>query len=95
MQALDVQRLAQTVKDNFPDIAFAYLFGSSQDGTVKDGSDVDIAFYYKGDDIFVRFRVEEQLEKVIGKGIPIDIVELQKTTNVVLAFEALRGKCFS
>jgi predicted nucleotidyltransferase len=59
MQVLDIQRLSQTVKDNFPDIAFACLFGSSQDGTVKDGSDVDIAIYYRGDDIFIRFRVEE------------------------------------
>jgi hypothetical protein len=30
--------------------------------------------------------------KVIGNEIPVDIVELQKTTNSVLAFEVLRGK---
>jgi predicted nucleotidyltransferase len=92
MKIIDIQRLAQIVRENFPDIAFAYLFGSSQEGIVKDGSDIDIAVYYKGDDIFIRFRIEEQLAKIIGTEIPIDIVELQKTNNTVLAFEALRGK---
>jgi predicted nucleotidyltransferase len=92
MPLLNIQQLAQTIKDNFPGVAFAYLFGSSQEGTVKDGSDIDIAVYYKGEDIFIRFRIEERLEEVIGKEIPIDIVELQKTANFVLAFEALRGK---
>jgi predicted nucleotidyltransferase len=92
MQVLDVQRLAQTIKDNFPDVAFACLFGSSQDGTVKDGSDIDIAVYYKGADIFIRFRIEERVEELIGYETSIDIVELQKATNFVLAFEASRGK---
>jgi predicted nucleotidyltransferase len=81
MPVLDVQRLAQTIKDHFPDVAFACLFGSSQDGTVKDGSDIDIAVYYKGADIFIRFRIEERLEELIGYETPIDIVELQKTTK--------------
>jgi predicted nucleotidyltransferase len=84
--------LAQVIQDNFPDIIFAFLFGSSQDGTVRDKSDIDIAVYYKGNDLFIRFRIEELLEEVVGKDIPIDIVELQKTDNSILAFEVLRGK---
>ncbi|MDR2651963.1 MAG: nucleotidyltransferase domain-containing protein [Prevotellaceae bacterium] len=92
MKTIDIQQIAEVIRENFPDIAFAYLFGSSQDGTVNDRSDIDIAIYYKGDDIFIRFRVEEQLEKILGYEIPIDIVELQKTENFILAFEALRGK---
>ncbi|MDR0724683.1 MAG: nucleotidyltransferase domain-containing protein [Prevotellaceae bacterium] len=92
MKTIDIQQLGEAIKDNFPDIAFAYLFGSSQNGTVNDKSDIDIAIYYKGNDIFIRFRVEEQLEKIIGYEIRIDIVELQKTENSILAFEALRGK---
>jgi predicted nucleotidyltransferase len=92
MKTIDIQQLGEVIKDNFPDIAFAYLFGSSQNGTVNDKSDIDIAIYYKGNDIFIRFRVEEQLEKVIGYEIRIDIVELQKTENSILAFEVLNGK---
>jgi predicted nucleotidyltransferase len=92
MKTIDIERLTQAIRDNFPDIAFAFLFGSSQDGTVRDGSDIDIAVYYKGDDLFIRFRVEEQIEKITGREIPVDIVELQKTDNSILAFEALCGK---
>jgi predicted nucleotidyltransferase len=92
MKAIDIQQVTQAIRENFPDIAFAYLFGSSQEGIVKDKSDIDIAVYYKGDDIFIRFRIEEQLEKAIGREIPIDVVELQKTSNFILAFEALRGR---
>jgi predicted nucleotidyltransferase len=92
MKVINIQQVTQTIRENFPDIAFAYLFGSSQDGIVKDRSDIDIALYYKGNDIFIRFRIEEQLEKAIGNEILIDIVELQKTSNYILAFEALRGK---
>jgi predicted nucleotidyltransferase len=92
VKTVDIQRLAQVIQDNFPDIIFAFLFGSSQDGTVRDKSDIDIAVYYKGNDLFIRFRIEEALEEVVGKDIPIDIVELQKTDNSILAFEVLRGK---
>jgi predicted nucleotidyltransferase len=91
-RTIDIQQLTEIIRDKFPDIAFAYLFGSSQEGVVKQGSDLDIAVYYKGDDIFIRFRLEEQLEQVIGNGIYIDVVELQKIDNTVLAFEALSGK---
>jgi predicted nucleotidyltransferase len=59
MKVINIQQVTQTIRENFPDIAFAYLFGSSQDGIVKDRSDVDIALYYKGNDIFIRFRIEE------------------------------------
>jgi predicted nucleotidyltransferase len=86
VKTVDIQRLAQVIQDNFPDIIFAFLFGSSQNGTVKDKSDIDIAVYYKGNDLFIRFRIEELLEEVAGKDIPIDIVELQKTDNSILAF---------
>ncbi|MDR2775376.1 MAG: nucleotidyltransferase domain-containing protein [Tannerella sp.] len=92
MKRIDIEQLAQAIRENFPDVAFAYLFGSSQEGTVKERSDIDLAVYYKGADLFIRFRIEEQLEKVIGREIPIDIVELQKTRNFILAFEVLRGK---
>jgi predicted nucleotidyltransferase len=45
MKTIDIEQLARVIRDNFPEIAFAYLFGSSQDGTVRDKSDVDIAVY--------------------------------------------------
>ena len=86
---LNVQALSAVILNQFPDVAFAYLFGSSQEGTVKDGSDVDIAMYYTGNDTFVRLRVEETLEKTFPQ-LVFDIVELQKASPL-LAFDALRG----
>jgi predicted nucleotidyltransferase len=61
---------------------------------VKDRSDIDITVYYKGEDTFIRFRVEEQLEKVTGRG-PVDIVELQKTSNFILALKHYGENYFS
>lgn len=88
-RTIDLQQIAQTIRENFPDVAFAYLFGSAKDGMVKPGSDIDIAAYYEGDDVFFRFKIQTQIEKVI-QGIPVDIIELQKA-NPVLAFEVLCG----
>jgi predicted nucleotidyltransferase len=89
--SIDIPLIAREIREHFPDIIFAYLFGSSQNGTVKPGSDVDIAVYYTGNDLFARFGVEAQVEKAVGGGVPIDVVMLQKA-DPILAFEALRGK---
>jgi predicted nucleotidyltransferase len=86
---INPQLITQAIRENFPEVAFAYLFGSAKDGVVKPGSDIDVAAYYEGDDVFFRFKIETEIEKAIP-GIPIDIVELQKA-NPILAFEVLRG----
>ena len=85
----DLHTLSTVLSAQFPDIAFAYLFGSSKEGTVREGSDVDIAFYYTGKDIFIRFKLEESLEKALP-GLVFDLVELQKA-EPILASEVLRG----
>jgi predicted nucleotidyltransferase len=88
---INIPLIAQKIREHFPDINFAYIFGSSQGGVVKSGSDVDIAVYYTGSDVFARFAVETQVENVVGSNIPIDIVMLQKV-DPILAFEVLKGK---
>ncbi|MDR1022526.1 MAG: nucleotidyltransferase domain-containing protein [Prevotellaceae bacterium] len=88
---IDIPLIAQKIREHFSDISFAYIFGSSQGGVVKSGSDVDVAVYYTGSDVFARFAVEAQVENVVGNAIPIDVVVLQKA-DPVLAFEALKGK---
>jgi predicted nucleotidyltransferase len=88
---IDIPLIAQEIREHFPDVIFAYIFGSSQNGVVKSGSDVDIAVYYTGNDLFARFGVEAQVEKAIGRNVPVDIVMLQNADPVV-AFEALKGK---
>ena len=86
---LDLNSVSKVIATQFADIAFAYLFGSSKEGWVKEGSDVDIAIYYTGKDPFVQFRVAEVMEKAFP-GLIFDIVELQKA-GPILAFEALKG----
>lgn len=45
---------------------------------VKRGSGVDVAVYCTDNDLFARFGVETQVEKVAGGGVPVDVVMLQK-----------------
>jgi predicted nucleotidyltransferase len=90
-QKFDIQLVANTIREHFPDIPFAYLFGSAQNGVVKPGSDIDIAVYYNGTDPFARFSVEEQIAQAIGRHIQVDIVML-RNANPILAFEAIKGK---
>ncbi|MDR2585288.1 MAG: nucleotidyltransferase domain-containing protein [Prevotellaceae bacterium] len=86
----EIDRLSSCLLAQFPDIAFAYLFGSAKEGVVKEGSDVDVALYYTGNDIFIRFKVAEALEKVLP-GLIFDLVELKKA-DPILSFEAIRSK---
>jgi predicted nucleotidyltransferase len=86
---LNLQTLSTTISTRFSDIAFAYLFGSSKNGVVKEDSDVDIAIYYSGNDAFKKIHVEEELEKALP-GVIFDLVELKKA-DPVLAFEAIGG----
>ena len=44
MEKIDIDKLAKELKKN-NSVDFAYIFGSSQNGMVKEGSDVDIAVY--------------------------------------------------
>jgi predicted nucleotidyltransferase len=47
--SLDIIKLAKGLKRSFPEILFAFLFGSARDGKVKKGSDIDIAVYLKNE----------------------------------------------
>ena len=74
-------------------IDFAYLFGSSSDGIINEGSDLDIAVYFS-DDFIVDFDTIAMVLKVIDDlipGIECDLCRLN-TANETLCFEALKGK---
>lgn len=88
---IDINKLGSIIKDNCPNIMFAYLFGSAQLGKIKNDSDIDIAVYLqdksrKMETLSTLFRFVEQL---IGN-IPVDIVILNDT-NTMLAFESIKG----
>jgi len=74
-------------------IDFAYLFGSSADGIINEGSDLDIAVYFT-EDVIVDFDTMAMVLKVIDDLIPgteCDLCRLN-TANETLRFEALKGK---
>ena len=88
---IDIEKLGNVIKDNCPNIIFAYLFGSAQLGKIKNDSDIDIAIYLqdkrrKMETLSTLFRFVEQLTG----NIFVDIVILNDT-NSILAFESIKG----
>jgi predicted nucleotidyltransferase len=87
---INIPEIAAALRNNFPCIPFAYIFGSSVDGIVKNGSDIDIAIWYDGNDPFLKVKVLEILEPHI-KSCNLDIVNICNA-NPILAHEAIAGK---
>jgi predicted nucleotidyltransferase len=90
--SIDLDRLASEMEHQFPDVLFAYLFGSAQSGTVRPGGDVDVAVWIS--DVA---RKMDLIPAVIGMvesythGIPCDLVFLNDAGEL-LAFEVLQGR---
>ena len=87
---INIAEVASAIKNNFPEIPFAHIFGSSAVGIVNPGSDIDIAIWYNGSDPFIKLKVLETIEPIV-KNIPVDIVNICNATPL-LAHEALAGK---
>ena len=91
-KTIDVEALRRFFQKD-PNVVLALLFGSSSDGTVSPGSDIDIAVLYE--------EAPEPLEEynsyylrlcdVTGDIAPISLVNLN-TADPILAFEALSGR---
>ncbi len=77
----------------FEEIAFAYIFGSSQDEIVNEGSDIDIAVYFikKEKELELRLQIIAELEKIIPSFGNYDLVVLN-SANSILAMQAIQGK---
>jgi predicted nucleotidyltransferase len=78
-----------------PEIAFAYVFGSSQNGNVKEGSDIDIAVYLLemegSDKTGLRLKILRAVEIAVPGFDNFDVVVLNKA-NSILSMKALQGK---
>jgi len=87
-----VDRLAQRLEaTKLFDIAF--LLGSSQDGLVDDGSDIDIAVMYSAD-VKVDFDLMAEIYRIVDQvvpGVECDLIRLN-TASETVRFEALKGK---
>ena len=88
---LDIDSLAATLAAD-PQVALAFLFGSAQNGTVRDGGDVDIGVLLSPVPTPLEFYT---FYKKVASRLPgiddLDLVDLSRA-NSVLAFEAIRGK---
>ncbi|MGC1389939.1 MAG: nucleotidyltransferase domain-containing protein [Bacteroidales bacterium] len=87
--SINISDFGSAIQENFPEIPFAHIFGSSANGVVKVGSDIDIAIWYDGSDPFIKLKVLEVLEPV-SNNIPVDIVNVYHA-DPLLAHEALTG----
>jgi predicted nucleotidyltransferase len=91
-QTVDIEALRRFFQKD-PNVVLASLFGSSSDGTVSPGSDIDIAVLYdeppepleEYNDYYLR------LCDVTEDIAPISLVNLN-TADPILAFEALSGR---
>jgi predicted nucleotidyltransferase len=77
----------------FEEIAFAYVFGSSHNEIVNEGSDIDIAVYLirNEKDLELRLQIIAELEKIIPSFSNYDLIVLNYA-NSILAMQAIRGK---
>ena len=87
----DVHRLAAGLEQDFPEVLFAYLFGSSKAGVIRQGGDVDVAVWIheNADKIDLIPRIVALVESITD-GNPCDLVFLNGAGEQ-LAFEALQG----
>ena len=90
-QQINSKILARDMNEAFPEILFAFLFGSSQEGKIKSGSDIDLAVYFEKGASKTNLipRIIELFESV-APGITCDLTILN-TAGPLVAHEALRG----
>lgn len=89
---LNINKLAKRLKEKFPEILFAFLFGSSKDGKIRKGSDIDLAIYIQ--ECKDTFTLISRILKIVESEISTDNFDLVilNDTDPVLAMEALQGK---
>lgn len=88
---LDLEALAGALSED-PRVILAVLFGSSRNGVVRDGSDVDIGVLLSEDlspEAFYEFY--RQVATRLAAIPELDLVDLNHA-NSILAFEALCGR---
>ena len=90
---IDLNAIGKLFYKELPNVGFAYIFGSAQNGVVSSKSDVDVAFYFK-DKKFANYEELSKIYEIFGQMYPdleLDICVLN-TDSVILAFEVLSGK---
>jgi predicted nucleotidyltransferase len=87
----DVDRLADLLKKQCPQICFALLHGSARDGQVKRGGDIDLALFIEGKPVLDLYERVCMLVEAIAAGARCD-VGILNNAEPVYRFEALKGR---
>ncbi len=91
VKRFNIENFAKSLEETFPEILFAFLFGSARNGKIYAGSDVDLAIYIKETDEKTKLisRVIEFMELSLP---PADCdLAILNTADPLLGFEALTG----
>jgi len=90
-QNLNIKRLAKRLKEEFPEIMFAFLFGSAMNGSIKPGADVDLAIYSA--ETKDKFDLTLRILKIVESELSTDNLDLVYLNDAspLLAMEALNG----
>ncbi len=92
IMTFDISRLAVELEQLFPEVLFAYIFGSAQTGTIRPGGDVDLAVWIR--DTSLKMDLIPALVGLVEtytEGAECDLVFLNDAGDQ-LAFEVLSGR---
>ena len=90
--SFSVEHLSLHIEKQCPQIAFAYLFGSAQDGVIQSNSDIDIGVYLF--DIADKTKTIIDINRILEEmniSAECDIVFLNNSDSI-LSFEVIGGK---
>lgn len=87
----NVDKLADLLKNQCPQICFAFLHGSAKDGQVKQGGDIDLALFIEGKPTLELYEQVSGVVEVVAPKAQCDIGILNNA-EPVYRFEALKGK---
>ena len=87
----DVDRLANLLKKQCPEICFALLHGSSKDGQVKQSGDIDLALFIKGKPTLELYEKVSKCVEAVAPSVQCD-TGILNNTEPIYRFEALKGR---
>lgn len=87
---INIKQLAKGLEKAFPEILFAFLFGSARDGKIKKGSDVDLAIYIQetSDKTELISNILKFMESETSSDCDLNLLN---SAEPLLAMEALQG----
>ena len=86
-----INKLAELIKREFKCVELAYLFGSSVNGEVRKGSDIDIAVYVDKEYLSLNPTIGLEIEICLQNSFnaPVDVVILNKA-NSLLNYQVIK-----